>query len=82
MCIRDRAGTDATHPFVALAGRVPCKIIGKIAKGDRLVTSNTPGTARIANPSELTDYRNIIGRAMETKTTEEVSLIEVVVGAK
>ena len=22
------AGTDATHPFVALAGRIPCKVIG------------------------------------------------------
>ena len=76
------AGTDATHPFVALSGRVPCKVIGTIHKGDRLVTSNTPGTARIANPTELTDYRNIIGRAMETKTTEEVGMIEVVVGAK
>lgn len=76
------AGTDATHPFVALSGRVPCKVVGTIHKGDRLVTSSTPGTARIANTTELTDYRNIIGRAMETKTTEEVSLIEVVVGAK
>jgi len=76
------AGTDATHPFVALSGRVPCKVVGTIHKGDRLVTSSIPGTARIANPTELADYRNIIGRAMETKTTEEVSLIEVVVGAK
>ena len=76
------AGSDATHPFVALSGRVPCKVIGTIHKGDRLVTSNTPGTARIANPTELVDYRNIIGRAMETKITKEVSLIEVVVGAK
>lgn len=76
------AGPDATHPFVALSGRVPCKVIGTIHKGDRLVTSSTPGTARIASAPELADYRNIIGRAMETKTTEEVSLIEVVVGAK
>ncbi len=76
------AGTDATHPFVALSGRVPCKVVGTIHKGDRLVTSSIPGTARIANPTELADYRNIIGRAMETKTTEEVELIEVVVGAK
>ena len=76
------AGPDATHPFVALSGRVPCKVIGTVHKGDRLVTSSTPGTARIASAPELGDYRNIIGRAMETKTTEEVSLIEVVVGAK
>ena len=45
------AGTDATHPFVALAGRVPCKVIGKVVKGDRLISSNTPGTA-IANTGD------------------------------
>ena len=45
------AGTDATHPFVALAGRVPCKVIGKVVKGDRLISSNTPGTA-IANTDD------------------------------
>ena len=76
------AGTDATHPFVALAGRVPCKVIGKVVKGDRLVTSNTPGTARQANPTEVQDYRNIIGRALESFDSDEVGTIEVVVGAK
>jgi len=76
------AGTDATHPFVALAGRVPCKVIGKIKKGDRLVTSEVAGTARAANDSELSDYRKIIGRALAAKDTEEEGLIEVTVGVK
>ena len=76
------AGTDATHPFVAMSGRVPCKVIGVVHKGDRLVTSNTPGTARRANPTEVADYRNIIGRALESKDTDEAGTIEVVVGAK
>ena len=76
------AGTDATHPFVALAGRVPCKVIGTINKGDRLVTSVYPGTARRADPAEFDDYRKIIGRALEAKDTEEAGSIEVVVGAK
>ena len=76
------AGTDATHPFVALAGRVPCKVTGTINKGDRLVTSVYPGTARRADPAEFDDYRKIIGRALETKDTEEAGSIEVVVGAK
>ena len=71
-----------THPFVALAGRVPCKVIGTINKGDRLVSSVYAGTARRADPSELDDYRRIIGRALETKDTEEAGSIEVVVGAK
>ena len=75
------AGTDATHPFVALAGRVPCKVIGKVVKGDRLISSNTPGTA-IANTGDSPDYRPIIGRALESKDTEDAGTIEVVVGAK
>jgi hypothetical protein len=74
------AGTNTTHPFVALAGRVPCKVVGKVAKGQRLVTSNTPGHAMAV---EMTiDYRLVIGRALENKTTEEAGIIEVVVGVK
>lgn len=76
------AGTDATHPFVALAGRVPCKVVGQITKGDRLVSSVYAGTARRADPSELDDYRKIIGRALESKDTDDQGIIEVVVGAK
>ena len=76
------AGTDDTHPFVALAGRVPCKVVGQIHKGDRLATSVYPGTARRADPSELDDYRKIIGRALESKDTDDQGIIEVVVGAK
>jgi hypothetical protein len=76
------AGTDATHPFVALAGRVPCKVVGKVSKGQRLVTSEVAGHARAAHASELGDYRRIIGRALTSKETEEAGLLEVVVGAK
>jgi hypothetical protein len=36
-----------THPFVALKGRLPCKVIGPINKGDLLVTSATPGYAEV-----------------------------------
>lgn len=39
------AGTDETHPYVALKGRVPCKVVGPIEKGNRLVSSATPGHA-------------------------------------
>lgn len=76
------AGTDATHPFIALAGRVPCKVIGKVSKGQRLVTSSVAGHARAAFASELGDYRRIIGRALTSKEIDGVGLVEVVVGAK
>ena len=75
------AGTDETHPYVALAGRVPCKVSGKIRKGDRLVSSLVHGHAMAALPTDLLDYRTIIGRALEDHDGGE-GVIEVVVGAK
>lgn len=76
------AGNDDTHPYVALAGRVPCKVKGVVAKGQRLVSSSTPGYAEAVVMAEILDYRNIIGRALADKTDDGEGLIEVVVGAK
>lgn len=74
------AGTDATHPFVALAGRVPCKIIGKIYKGDRIISSSIPGVGMKA-PEEYS-WKHVVGRALEDKTIQEIGTIEIVVGSK
>jgi hypothetical protein len=74
------AGTDATHPFVALAGRVPCKVIGPVRKGDRLVSSTTPGHAQAEQKGDT--IRSIIGRSLESKDSDEAGTIEVVVGAR
>jgi len=62
---------------VALAGRVPVRVIGKVTRGDRLVSAGN-GVARAAARVELTPF-NVIGRALEDKTTTEESLIEVAV---
>ena len=43
--MNSKAGTDLTHPYVALKGRVKCKVVGDIKKGQRLVTSIKPGYA-------------------------------------
>lgn len=69
---------------VALAGRVPCKVIGEVKKGQRLVSSETPGVARVASEYEYVglDWFVVIGRALEDKTTLGVGVIEVVVGTK
>lgn len=82
LMLNSGAGTNQTHPYIALAGRVPCNVIGKINKGDRLVTSATKGYARAASDADNYDYRHVIGRALETKINEEPGLIEVVVGVK
>ena len=64
---------------VALRGRIPCKVLGNINKGDVLVTSDLPGHAMVAaNPQTLSPLQ-IIGRALETKTDAQPGVIEILV---
>jgi hypothetical protein len=70
-------GTDATHPPIAMTGRVPVKVTGQISKGDRLVSAGQ-GQARAAQPGEATAF-NVIGRALENKTTTDDGVIEAIV---
>ena len=71
------AGSDATHPAIAVQGRVPVRVIGLISKGSRLVSAGN-GVARAATKSEMNAF-NVIGRALQDKTTEEEGIIEAVV---
>jgi hypothetical protein len=73
------AGQDSTHPYVALAGRVPCKVEGVVAKGARLIPGPTPGVA-VATDSENITMFNQIGHALEDKDTDDFGTIEIVVG--
>jgi len=74
-------GEDAsTHPFVAFSGRVPCKVKGPVAKGDRLVSSDIPGVAVKANSTD--DWKATFGRALVDKTSEEVEKITIAIGVK
>ena len=71
------AGTDETHPYVALRGRVPCKIIGPVRKGDLIVTSSTPGFAESVGK---VDYGHaVFAKSLETNLDIGEKLIEVVV---
>jgi hypothetical protein len=67
---------------IALAGRVPCKVIGKVKKGQRLVSSDTPGVAVGISTEMLLNISTlyVIGRALEDKDTDDVGLVEVAVG--
>lgn len=67
---------------VALTGRVPVKVVGKVKKGQRIVASNIPGVARAVDAQEIKFVLQIIGRALESKDTDEVGLVEIVVGAR
>jgi hypothetical protein len=68
------AGNDVTHPPVAVGGRVQVKVIGKVKKGQRLVSAGN-GIARAAKLGEATAF-NIIGRALEDKITNDVGTVE------
>ena len=62
---------------LALQGRVPCQVIGKVEKGDMLVTSAVPGYAIVDNEPKI---GTVIGKAVEQKHTDGKGVIEVVVG--
>ena len=62
---------------LALQGRVPCKVIGKVEKGDILVTSAIPGYAIVNNDPKV---GTIIGKAVGTKDDTDKGMVEVVVG--
>lgn len=74
------AGSNDTHPAIAMSGRVPVKVIGAVNKGDRLVSAGN-GIARAAKPNEANSF-NTIGRALVSKLSTGVELIEAIVTVK
>jgi hypothetical protein len=77
--MNDGAGDDKTHPAVALSGRVPVRVVGKVRKGDRLVSAGN-GAARAGNPGDITPL-TVIGRSLVDKDTDAEELIYAVVKA-
>ena len=83
------AGVVSTHPaymmnsaleggvYVALTGRVPCKVTGKIRKGDMLVAAGALG---VATASDNPKMGSVIGKALENYDSHDIGIIEVVVG--
>jgi hypothetical protein len=72
--MNSEAGDDATHPYVALTGRVPCKVTGSIKKGDLLTSSAMAGHAMAGEGKA----GHMIGKAMED-FDGETGVIEVLV---
>lgn len=64
---------------VALAGKVPCKVLGPVNKGTVLVTSNIPGTAQAIDHS-VAQLGCVVGKAMQVIEDESVQTIEISVG--
>lgn len=74
------AGSDSTHPPIAMTGRVPVRVVGVVKKGDRLVSAGN-GLARAASRNEITPF-NVIGRALDNKTSDDEGLVEAIVTIK
>lgn len=73
------AGEDSTHPFVALSGRVPCKVLGTVKKGDRIVSTAMEGVGAAIKSGKPSIYA-VVGRALEDKLDNELGLVEIAVG--
>jgi hypothetical protein len=70
------AGLTAEHvAMVALQGRVPCRVVGTVRKGDMMVAAGN-GAARVDNAARA---GSIIGKALENFDGAE-GTIEVVIG--
>ena len=67
--------SDAEGLYVALCGRVPCKVVGPVNKGDLLVSSDVKGHAKADNDAAP---GRIIGKAIGSSDSGE-AIIEVLV---
>ena len=69
--------SEAEGQYVALTGRVPCKVVGPVAKGDLLVTSSELGHAEAHNDAAA---GSILGKAIgENPEGNGPAIIEVLV---
>jgi hypothetical protein len=64
--------------LVALQGRVPCRVVGKITKGDLLVTSKISGVAVSAGNVAATG--TVVGKALKDYDSDHIGTIEIAVG--
>lgn len=71
--------TDEYIADVALTGRVPCKVVGEIEKGDLITTSDITGVATALLSQDFVPGC-IIGKALENYHSDAIGIIEVLVG--
>ena len=75
--MNSQAGSNDTHPPVAMTGRVPVRVVGVINKGDRLVSAGD-GLARAAQAGEANAF-NVIGRSLTNKLDQGEGTVEAIV---
>jgi len=70
--------SDSAGQPVALIGKVPCKVIGHIVKGDMLSTD--PANSGVAKKTHDPQVGEVIGKALENYDSQEIGTINIVVG--
>jgi hypothetical protein len=68
---------DSDGLAVALRGKVPCKVVGIVQKGDILVSSAISGHAKAGNSASLP--ATIVGKSLENKFDDGIGIIMIVV---
>ena len=62
---------------VALQGRVPCKVVGSVRRGDLMVVSMIPGVGMSSDDPKV---GSVIGKALANYDSDRIGTIEVLVG--
>jgi hypothetical protein len=62
---------------IALLGRVPCRVVGTINRGDLLCSSDIVG---VATSDPTPTVGSIVGKALESYDSNDIGVIEVLVG--
>jgi hypothetical protein len=74
------SGLQAEHVVtVALTGRVPCRVVGTIQRGDLLVASELHGIATVLDSNSY-QPGCVIGKALEEYNSDVPGMIEIIVG--
>ena len=60
--------------IIALVGRVPCRVRGKINKGDLITISDVPGVGTSIQPPA---HGVVVGRSLDSYDSDEVGVIEI-----
>jgi hypothetical protein len=77
--IMNATENSPTAVTVALLGRVPCRVVGRVNRGDVLCSSDVPGHAQVL-PADLYQPGVVIGKALQNHDTDGSAVIEILVG--
>jgi len=64
---------------IALRGKIPCKVVGPVKKGDLLVSAIEPGCAIAISPAAIENNVFVVGKSLEDNLNDEIKFVMIVV---